>query len=369
MSVRSASLLFVLAVSACAGEGDPLTTYEASPPATAVVVPTTNAVVPTTTSQAAPTFVERVRRASPVEFLAEPDDLRSKLRELGLVPLVLQTPTRHHDRKLPYQPLFGPFCPSLNWMAEPLNAESASSVVMLTDSAKNQQAREANPAIPTVTVEVVALFGVTTNNFQDALDEINAAAGGQAGCETTGIWTPTARSIFEEDFKGSSLSPFLFESLPVADRTMWDYFDAVANTRDLKVFTHINPVFERAMVDRLGKKFQRHSTTYYTNVFFQNSIPTMPRFSRDEVFAYSFGNKHRNMIQRSLFHFPEHEVAIFIRIGAVENNLGIGEWGDLSPDEWEALRDSLGRLHGAVSMTTYQKLIAFADGTVTEGQP
>jgi|GEM_PF-5145462 hypothetical protein len=220
-----------------------------------------------------------------------------------------------------------------------------------------------------VSVEVVALFGVTANNFQDGLDEINAASGGQGGCETTGIWTPSALTIFEEDFIGSSFSPVLFESLPVADRTMWDYFDAVANTRDLKVFTHINPILERAMVDRLGKKFQRHSTTYYTNVFFQNSIPTMPRFSRDEVFAYSFGNKHRNMIQRSLFHFPEHEVAIFIRIGAVENNLGIGEWGDLSPDEWEALRDSLGRLHGAVSMTTYQKLIAFADGTVTEGQP
>ena len=221
-----------------------------------------------------------------------------------------------------------------------------------------------------VSVEVVALFGVTANNFQDGLDEINAASGGQGGCETTGIWTPSALTIFEEDFIGSSFSPFLFESLPVADRTMWDYFDAVANTRDLKVFTHINPVFERAMVDRRGKEnWHYYTATYYTNVFFENSIPTMPRFSRDEVFAYSFGNKNGNMLHRSLFHFPEHEVAIFIRIAAVEDKLGIGAWSDLSPDEWKAIRDSVGRLHGAVSITTYQKLIAFADGTVTEGQP
>ena len=374
VSIKSASLLFLLAVSACSGGANPPTADETSSPATALATPTTTneaVATPTTTNEAELTLVEKVSRAKATDFLVEPDDLRSTLRELGFVPLVLQTGRDMTLRKNSYMTWSSPFCPTLKLMIETLNPDSASTVKMRVDSQKFNQAEEANPEIPLINMEVFALFGITNGDFQDALDEINAAAGGRGGCTTDAFWMPAARPTYDED---SSLEPigtppYLFKLIPVADRTKTD-----AGGGELKVFTHINPVLWSAVKyhyeDQYPTYFKRITSTAETSVRFLDLTPDIRQFSKDGAFALSVESNNYNMLARSLSHFPEHEVAIFIRMSVTGTKAhGEGSWSNLTSDELDAHAKNVAALHATVLRTTKQKLIAFADGTVSPSQP
>ena len=338
-------LAVLLTASACSGGPDAPAADKPSAPTT------TTAAAPTATE---PTLTEMVANADPVEFLPEPDDLRSDLRRFGFLPVVLDEES--NIRAFPYMALFGRFCPDLHWMGGSLKAESASSVVMRTDFAKLEKAQETNPAVPVLTVQVIALFGVSSDDFQDALDEIQVAVGGNASCSADALWVPSALRVWAEDPTGSSYLPFLYDSLPVADRTRKQFGDT------LKVLTHANPILVRRMAEDLGESFKRHTSIYTTNVFFDEHLDASlhPEIDRDQVLAFSFGSKHGNMMQRSLFHVPEYEVAIFVRVSAHESSLGKGQWDDLSSDDYDAIFGNLSQLHGVISGSALGKIIIFA---------
>jgi hypothetical protein len=292
-------------------------------------------------STRASTLMEIVADSPTSAFLPELADVKGAIRSSGFMPIELKA--AYLAANTPPAGYIGPFCNGLSWIGEPLEAEAASILIMGTELEAANRALENNPDTIILYIHIMALFGVTSEAYQNTIDEIMIVAGGTS-CSTETWPVGAGLELWLEEFGiKSSIEPFLYESLPAASKYRVNH----------RIFTHINPLLTAKLVNNRHK-----ATTFENEIFIEDQFVHEYIGSDPVVSAASADNRDGSLIHHALLHLPDYDVALITRITADK------AWSRATPWSSDQERyDTSGELIDLVMKIqgiTYSKFLYFA---------